>query len=60
MTLVALTMRVLLSGSSPVFRFRSKWGKLLLETSKRSLWPVRKTLEVDQRSSVSLYSRPGS
>ena len=49
MRLVALTMRVPLSGSSPVFRLRSKRGKLLLETSNRSLCPARYTLEVDQR-----------
>jgi hypothetical protein len=38
--LVALTLRTACAGSSPMFRFRSKRGKLLLETSRRSLCPV--------------------
>ena len=40
----------LLAAFLPVFRLRSKRGKLLLETSSRILWPLRKTLLVDQRS----------
>ena len=36
----------------PVFRLRSKRGKLLLETSTRILWPFTHTLLVDQRSMV--------
>src|SRR5580692_4085720 len=36
--------------SSPVLRLRSKRGKLLLEISRRSEWPRRKTLLVAHRS----------
>ena len=39
---------------SPVFRLRSKRGKLLLEISRRNVWPFRKTLLVAQRSTADL------
>ena len=35
---------------SPVFRLRSKRGKLLLLISTRIAWPALKTFEVTQRS----------
>src|SRR5258707_8519010 len=44
------------SGCSAVFRLRSNRGKLLLEISRRRAWPLRKTLLVDHRSMVSLYT----
>src|SRR5713226_2990364 len=56
---VAFTMRVARACSSPVFRLRSKRGKLLLETSSRSLCPARKTLLVAHRSTAMWYVSPG-
>src|SRR5215469_18264398 len=50
MVFVAVTHVAECAPSSPVLRLRSKRGKLLLETSSRSRWPVRKTLLVAQRS----------
>ena len=38
----------------PVLRLRSKRGKLLLEISRRNVWPFLKTLLVDQRSIANL------
>jgi len=40
------------AADSPVFRLRSKRGKLLLEISRRMRWPARKTLLVVQRSQI--------
>src|ERR1700730_10874064 len=44
----------LVACSAPVFRLRSKRGKLLLEASRRSTWPFLKTLLVAHRSTESL------
>src|SRR3954466_4026451 len=49
---VAGTCREALPFSSPVLRFRSNRGKLLLDTSSRSTCPLRNTLLVDQASIV--------
>jgi len=46
MVLVAGSIFVDVAWSSPVLRLRSKRGKLLLEISRRSRWPARKTLLV--------------
>ena len=46
------------AASSPVFRFLSKRGKLLLLISSRSRCPLRKTLLVDHKSTVNLIALP--
>src|SRR5262249_26543785 len=43
----------------PVFGFRSKRGKLLLETSRRMRWPFKKTLLVTPASTSIRYTSPG-
>ena len=43
----------------PVFRLRSKRGKLLLLTSMRIRWPASKKLLVVSGCSVTLYTLPG-
>src|SRR5580693_9971781 len=48
--LVAETNSRLVACTAPVFRLRSKRGKLLLETSSRRRWPFLKTLLVAHRS----------
>src|SRR5450631_4525204 len=53
MVLVALAHLAEVAAGSPVFRLRSKRGKLLLEISRRRRCPARKTLLVAQRSIVS-------
>jgi len=47
---VALVKVTSVDAGLPVLRLRSKRGKLLEETSRRMMWPLRKTLLVDQRS----------
>jgi len=47
---VAVTILAEVAADSPVFRLRSKRGKLLLEISRRMRWRVRNTLLVAQRS----------
>src|SRR5260221_13451446 len=48
--LVAETNSRLVACSAPVFKLRSKRGKLLLETSRRRMWPFLKTLPVAHTS----------
>src|SRR5580658_4073517 len=55
MVFVAFTIVVSVLASLPVFRLRSKRGKLLLLTSRRIMWPFKNTLLVDHISI--LYSR---
>ena len=50
MVFVAVTQVAESAARSQVLRLRSKRGKLLLESSSRRRWPVRKTLLVAQRS----------
>ena len=56
----ATTISASMPGRCPVFRFRSKRGKLLLDTSTRSLCPALKTLAVSHRSMAYSYTLPGS
>ena len=59
MVFVAVTHLAEFDAGSPVFRLRSKRGKLLLETSRRMMWPFRKTLLVAHRSTEILYTWSG-
>src|SRR5690348_13556426 len=45
--------------TAPLFRLRSKRGKLLLDTSSRSTCPFLNTLLVAHISMVNLYTCPG-
>src|SRR5262249_55047605 len=54
----AICIWVALAIGSPVFRLRSKRGKLLLLTSSLMRWPPRNTLLVTPRSTVSSYTPP--
>ena len=56
---VAVTLRVPVCPLSPVFKFLSNRGKLLLLISSLILWPFLKTLLVDHMSTDSLYTSPG-
>ena len=50
MVLAAFTKAALVLADLPVFRLRSKRGKLLLLTSRRMRCPFKKTLLVDHIS----------
>ena len=45
--------------AAPVFVFRSNLGKLLLDISRRILWPRLNRLLVADRSIVNSYTCPG-
>src|SRR5262252_2115943 len=60
MVFVAIVDLAEFAADSPVFRFRSKRGKLLLEISKRIRWPVLKTLLVAHRSIIRGETLPGT